>query len=383
MQLTQIALALCIAAAAVSAGDIEEVATFGWGNEPTGVAVSTSGRVFVNFPRWFQNHSAPSVAEIVNGKMVPYPNAEWNSWAPGDDTKSKFVCVQSVFIDHADTLWILDPAAAFLGNATGPKLLKVDLATDTVSDVIHFAEDVAPTHSYLNDVRVTADRKFGFLSDSNLGGLKVVDLAAGTARAVLQDHPSTHAEANVEVIVEGQSMYLAHNGQPATFQSDGIAVLNVGGVEYLYYHAVTAVTFYRVPTALLTDASKTPAEVAAGVEAVAQSGFHDGLVVAADASLKGVLYLTALEKDGVDRLSVDGEHRILPFVVDELLQWPDSMSVPLLRKGADNWLYVTASQVNFLPIIKDAKPRRNVYGLYRAKIPDDVVEAFGAGKSEL
>ena len=59
------------------------------------------------------------------------------------------------------------------------------------------------------------------------------------------------------------------------------------------------------------------------------------------------------------------------------------LAAELLRKGAENWLYVTASQVNFLPIIKDAKPRRNVYGLYRAKIPDAVVEAFGEGKSEL
>lgn len=122
-------------AALPASGDtkLQPFATFGWSARPTGVAATTDHRVFVNFPRWFANQSGSnSVAEIKDGELVPYPNLEWNSWETGVDTKDKFVCVQSVFVDHMARLWILDPAAAFLGNVTGTaRLFQFDLATDT------------------------------------------------------------------------------------------------------------------------------------------------------------------------------------------------------------------------------------------------------------
>src|SRR4051794_25223041 len=64
----------------------------------TGVAVSKHGRIFVNFPNWSDDHTV-SVAEIVNGKIVPFPNHEWNSDGPPD---KRFVCVQSVYVDDSD-----------------------------------------------------------------------------------------------------------------------------------------------------------------------------------------------------------------------------------------------------------------------------------------
>ena len=61
-------------------GQLEVVATFN-GPMPTGVTVSNSGRIFVNFPRW--GDDVPfTVAELVKGKAVAYPNAEVNDW-PG------------------------------------------------------------------------------------------------------------------------------------------------------------------------------------------------------------------------------------------------------------------------------------------------------------
>ena len=59
-----------------------------------GVAVSQSGRVFVNFPNWSEHHGI-SVAEIVDGKLVPFPNEEWNQ---AGTPNNHFVCVQSVYV---------------------------------------------------------------------------------------------------------------------------------------------------------------------------------------------------------------------------------------------------------------------------------------------
>ena len=308
--------------------------------------------------------------------LVPYPNAAMNSWKQGDATIDKFVCVQSVFVDHMGRLWVLDPAAAFLGNLTGSaKLFQIDLSTDKVIKTYELPSNVAPAHSYVNDVRITADGKHAILTDSTVGGLNVLDLETGKARKVLATHPSTHAEADVITTVEGQKMYLAgtHPPVPATFQSDGIAILG----PHVYYHAVTARTLYRIEAAVLTDPAKTEQQLAAAVEVVTTSGIHDGMVVAADRTLsKGLLLFTAIEKDGIDYLSVDGQNRVLPLVSDERLQWPDSMSVPVVQPGPgkSHYLYVTASQVQYSAFIANPKPRRNEYGLYRVRLPDTLLD---------
>jgi hypothetical protein len=48
---------------------------------PTGVTVANSGR---NFPKW-RDKVEYTVAEVKNGKTLPYPNAEINSYADSDD----------------------------------------------------------------------------------------------------------------------------------------------------------------------------------------------------------------------------------------------------------------------------------------------------------
>jgi hypothetical protein len=65
-----------------------------------------------------------------------------------------FCLVQSVIVDDQDNLWVLDPAAPNMQEIVkaGPKLVKIDLATNQVVQTIPFGEDVAPKKSYLNDV---------------------------------------------------------------------------------------------------------------------------------------------------------------------------------------------------------------------------------------
>ena len=144
--------ALVINAAAVAGADLQEVASFP-DQQVTGVGVSRkSGRVFVNFPNWSDQHSI-SVAEIVNGQPKPFPNEEWNK--PGI-AASHFVCVQSVVVDDQDNLWVLDPAAPKMQEIVkgGPKLVKIDLQANQVAQTITFGEDIATAKSYLNDVRI-------------------------------------------------------------------------------------------------------------------------------------------------------------------------------------------------------------------------------------
>jgi hypothetical protein len=177
----------------------------------TGVAVSKSGRIFVNFPDWSDGHTI-SVAEIVNGQPQPFPNEEWNR--PGTP-KDHFVCVQSVYVDESDSLWILDPAAPRMKEIVkgGPKLVKVDLVKNAVVQTIPFGEGVAPKKSYLNDVRVDIKTQTAFITDSGLGAIVIVDLRTGKARRLLEGDHSTQAEKDFKLQVNGREL-LAEDGKP-------------------------------------------------------------------------------------------------------------------------------------------------------------------------
>ena len=141
------------------------------------------------------------------------PDEEWNSWRNAQATtrtaRDHFVCVQSVVADNRGNLWVLDPASP--GNekviAGGPKLVRIELATNKVAQVIHFGEDVALQGSYLNDVRFHPDGNTAFITDSGArGAIVVVDLESGRAHARLDGHPSTQPEKGVEISVDGQKL---------------------------------------------------------------------------------------------------------------------------------------------------------------------------------
>lgn len=134
---------------------------------PTGIAVSRSGRMFSNYPPALDPMDQQyTVAEIFsNNTERPYPSAEINSPPGGRIDNSKypptgagdaqhFVGVQSVVIDPADRLWVLDTGRVATQNGTmltasygGPKLVGIDLMTNSVFKTIVFSPTAAPADS--------------------------------------------------------------------------------------------------------------------------------------------------------------------------------------------------------------------------------------------
>jgi sugar lactone lactonase YvrE len=334
--------------------EISEVVSLG-DKLATTAAVSRSGRVFINFPRWFKdNEAAFSVAELgQDGALTPFPDAAWNSWKLGANAGKKLVCVQSVFVDAQDRLWVLDTGAPYWGETVkrGPKLVAVDLQTNKVAQIVRFDAKIAPENSYLNDVRIDPNGQLAYLTDSNLGRLIVVDLKSGKSRLALQDHASTKFEQGVVPVVENVPLQLSDGGV-FKIHVDGIAIAG----DDLYYHAWTARTLYRIKLDLLRDPTKKPEALEAGVEKVAETGVHDGMAADAD----GNLYLTQLEDNAITVLSPDGKQSLL--LSDPRLQWPDSIGV-----GPDG-LYVTVSQLHLLPAFNGgASRRKNPYRVFRIK----------------
>jgi sugar lactone lactonase YvrE len=341
-----------LTASVVSAAELQEVANF-QNQQVTGVGISAkSGRIFVNFPNWSDDHTI-SVAEVVNGSPKPFPNEEWNK--PGDPA-SHFVCVQSVVVDDQDNLWILDPAAPKMKEIVkgGPKLVKVDLRTNQVVQTIRFGQDVAPQKSYLNDVRVDTRANRAFITESATGAIIVVDLKTGKARRLLHQHSSTQPEKDVKLAVDGKELIDQEKQSPPQIASDGIALQ--AGEGYLYYHALTGHTLYRIKTRDLTDEKLSEKDLESRVESVGDTPAADGMLEAPD----GSVYLTDIEGGAVvhwDPLTKNIE----PVIADKQLLWPDSLSW-----GPRRELYVTASQIENMPRFNNgASTRTEGYKLFK------------------
>ena len=323
-----------------------------------GVAISKTGRIFVNVPRWV-DEPTPSVAEIASdGSLVPYPNAELNAWdgTPGPSAASHFVCVQSVVVDENDHLWILDPASPNFQAVVpgGPKLLRVNLATNEIERVYAFDDVAAPRPSYLNDVRHAHGH--AFMTDSGLGAIVVLNLATGNVRRLLEDHPSTKAEPDVDIVINGRSFRFSSNGATPQVHNDGIAI--DPKLEFVYYKALTGRTLYRVPIAALLDESLSPEALGKRVDRVAVTEPTDGLEF--DAS--GNLYMTAIEDNAIKVLRPDGHYEVFAAAPEFL--WPDTITI-----SRDGDLLFSASQFQRLPAFNEnVDKRKPPYDVFRLKI---------------
>jgi len=347
-----------LTAAPVSAGGeqpgvhLREIASFA--HQVTGVAVAADGRIFVNFPRWTEDAPISVGVLTPEGDVRPYPDDRWNSWrnAKRDqmDAAQHWVCVQAMLCDTQGNLWVLDPGAPAQSFVvpSAPKLVRIDLATDSVEQCIAFDFDIAPQGSYLNDIRVSADGRVGYITDSGTqGAIVVVDLVTGNARRVLDGHPSTQMDATVTVHAGGVPLRRP-DGRGVDFSADGIALSRDG--RYLYWQAVKGKTIYRVPTEVLDDASLSADEIGNRVEKVLEHGPADGLHF----DCHGWLFITAVEQHAIKVW--DGE-ALATLLHQPGLSWPDTMA-----EGPDGSIYVTDSRIPemnwFKPGHPDALPSR-------------------------
>jgi len=216
----------------------------------TGIAVSNSGRIFVNFPTW--GFEKPfHVAELIDGELHAYPNEE---------TNLQFKCVQSVVMDNKQRLWILDPANPYFQGVVpdGAKLFQVNIKNNAIERTFTFDSIVAPKKSYLNDIRVDTENEIAYITDSGLGGIVMLDLKSGKSYRRLNQNCD-------KVLANLSSIEFSSTGEwKGIVHSDGIEISADFGT--LYFTALTGDILYQIKTSFLLDLSIEPDKLCEYIE---------------------------------------------------------------------------------------------------------------------
>ncbi|KZT53116.1 hypothetical protein CALCODRAFT_557712 [Calocera cornea HHB12733] len=376
-----------------------------YGQWPTGIAVSASGRVFANFP--VQNTINFTVGELTTPTTeTPFPNASINTPASLTNTSNplyasaytdKLISVQSVVVDPKDRLWILDTGRPvingvyLLASEGGPKLVGVDLTTNQTFQVITFPPWVAYADTYLNDVRfdlrpsiTQSGQGIAYITDSSdegRNGIIVVDLGTGASWRHLDRDPSTTADPQFISAYDGVPFTVIHPTTdpfyPGTYShfttgADGNALSADG--DYLYYTPLASRRFYRIATALLRvqPGPNNPTAQNAAVAGVEYLGQHASHADGMETSDDGTIWIGAPEQDAIFAYHPTSG-RTEQFVHDPRIQWPDTLSV-----GVNGYLYFTVNQYTKQPGINNGTDLRvKPYGVFRVQLPNGAAKVTG------
>jgi len=296
---------------------------------PGNIAVSKTGRVFFTFHP--DGKPAFSVAELVGGQAVPYPDQAFQHSRNG---APYFQTPLSVRIDAKDRLWVLDHAGYGRGQ---PRLLAFDLATNRLVEQYDFPSRDAGLLSMLNDFQIDPSAQWIYIADASpirrTPAIVVYDIEHRASRRLLEGHPSV-MPADFVIQAPGRDMILFGVYRLA-IGIDSIALDKQG--DYLYYGPVNGDRLYRVPSAALRDAALAAPELAAKVEDFSPKTLSDGITM----DLAGNVYLSDMEQSAV--LAVGQDRKLRTLLKDPRLRWPDGFSF-----GPDGWLYLTCSSLQYV-----------------------------------
>lgn len=302
----------------------EVVPVFSTDRRITDVAALSGGRIFLSFEP--DASGAPLLVELTSrGETVPFPDREWNRTLGigGMSPIEHFTSVTALDVDRAGFLWVLDDGRDREGDVApgGAKVVRIDIRTDRVSQVVPIPDRLLSPASHLADLQVDLSSGMIYIADEGTPALIVMDISSGEGWIPLDRHPSLTSERSM--IAAGGEAIRNADGSMQWGNISSLALSPDGG--YLAYQALSGTTLYRLATHLLRKGVERR-DVEEGVEIVGRTVVASSICW--EAGL-GIL-LGEIQEGGVVRLTPD--RHLEPVVHHPLLSYPTALSMVSTRE---------------------------------------------------
>lgn len=351
MRSTRITLLTMLMSFSLSMAGQQEGTLFFSAAEPMGnVAVSKNNEAGMQYFYTLHPESKPSynkVFEIRNNMAYPFPDSSF---------QEQFTSPLGIYLDLQNRLWVLDHGNYGLKD---PHLFAFDASNGQVLVSYPFPRDVARKWVMLNDLAVSPDGQFVFISAPGMfrkrSSIIVFDVSARSARRVLTDHPSVMRKKLLPV-VDGKKMSFLLGMFKVRPGVDGIDADPRG--RYVYYAAMADTLLYRIPVDVITDESLDDEAMAPMIQSVGERPLADGIRV----DDKNLIYLTDFQNHRI--LSMDPYGELAVVMENDAIRWADGLSI-----GADGDLYITDSALQYVILKKPKKyASHQPFGIWRITI---------------
>lgn len=357
MKTKLVALSLFLTFANSAKSQLQKVATSStvW----NGVTTSSDGRVFVNFPR-IEGDKGVRIGEILkNGKIIPYPDENWNNWEVGADVNEKFVRTNSLRVESDGFLWIVDTGTPSMGqnriSGNAAKLVAVDLKINKVAQIIPL-DKVSKTATFIDDMRILGSTIY--LTDAGEPGLIVLNRTTGEGRRVLENHSSTTD--NLPIKAEGKIMK-DEKGNEVRIHADQLEISP--DEKWLYFQPASG-PMWKVETQYLNDENLSEKDLESKVSLFYKTPSTGGTAI----DSKGNIYVSDINKKQIIKISPDGKETLV--IKDDRLLWADALWI-----DEDGYLWIPTGQLNRLSVFQN--------GVDKVKFPVTIYKLkIGAKPSE-
>ncbi|GAB7337013.1 hypothetical protein MBLNU457_g2427t1 [Dothideomycetes sp. NU457] len=369
---------------------------------PIGLAVSSTGRLFVCYTRGSYEYT---LGEAVNQTAeAAYPSQalqvapdELNTTiagiAFGSANRTAFISVQALYItpqtsSRPETLWVLDTGRPTVHSAAGdpsmpyaqpggPKLVAISLSNNTIYQTYTFPSTVHYPDSYMNDVRfdlhpniTTGGKGIAYIVDSSnegRNGFIMLDLGTGESWRRLEQDRSVLRVPNDVPSYFGHPFYFRELGMPISWQQEGLDGIQLSpDGKTVYYSPLTSNTLYSIPSANLRERDSNPlAEIWAHAN-VSSKGQRGGNANGFEGDNNGLIYQLMPTQNAIYYFDPTiGQTRT--FVRDPRILWPDSATI-----GFDGYFYMNINQLPFQPDWNfGVDGRLHPGAVLRAKLPNN------------
>jgi hypothetical protein len=379
--------------------EIEEVHYY-YEQWPIGIAVSSTGRIFASYTR---GNYTFTLGETVNKTAErPYPsaglnlpvsqlNTTWNGIMFGSGNTTGLISVQAVYITPAssmrpETLWVVDTGRPTIMDSSGaptmpyaqpggPKIIGINLSSDTVYATYTFPASVHYPDSYMNDIRfdlrtnaTQSGQGVAYIvdsSDEGRPGFIMLDLGTGESWRRLTQNPSVLRVDRDVPSYQGHPFYQKTKGIPIQTLREGLDGLQLSpDGSRMYYSPLTSDYLYSIPTANLLASPSDPLVEIAAANNVSNHGQRGGNANGFEGDSNGLIYQLMPEHNAIYYYD-PRDLQTHPFVRDPRIIWPDGASI-----AADGYIYMNINQLPYQPMWNNGTDLRTWPGaVLRCKLP--------------